>query len=108
MPLNREHIQLAVILLAVPAQYFIAQKMGSNEVSRTYAISQMVSQFKDIKARWLHVEPWKKWCLSLYEQLKEGKLSSLTSAGGRVDAEEPGTGESPAFEVEYPSLCKLL
>ena len=42
MPLQREHIQFAVLFFSVPLQYFVVQHMGSSETSRTYAISQMV------------------------------------------------------------------
>ena len=41
MPL-REGWQLAVLLLAVPAQYLVVHYFESNEVTRTYAISQLV------------------------------------------------------------------
>ena len=43
MPLQREHVQFAVLFLCVPIQYLAIELMGSSEVSRTYAISQLVS-----------------------------------------------------------------
>ena len=43
MPLQREHVQFAILFLSVPFQYFAVQYMGSSETSRTYAISQLVS-----------------------------------------------------------------
>ena len=42
MPLQREHLQFAVLFLCVPIQYLAVEFMGSSEVSRTYAISQLV------------------------------------------------------------------
>ena len=45
MPLDqREQLTLAVLLLCVPLQYFAGRYMGSNEISRSYAISKMVSE----------------------------------------------------------------
>ena len=43
MPLEREQLTLAVLLLCVPLQYFAGRYMGSNEISRSFAISKMVS-----------------------------------------------------------------
>ncbi len=65
MPLQREHLQFALLLLAVPAQYFAVHYWESNEVTRTYAISQLVTQLKTIRAQWLRVEPWRMWCHSI-------------------------------------------
>ena len=45
MPLDqREQLTLAVLLLCVPLQYFAGRYMGSSEISRSYAISKMVSE----------------------------------------------------------------
>jgi len=62
MPIQREHLQFAVIVLCVPLQLFISSYMGSTEANRTYAISRLVTQISEIKENWLKVEPWRKWC----------------------------------------------
>jgi hypothetical protein len=93
MPLlGRDQIQFALLLLSVPLQYYVVQRMGSSEVSRTYAISKMVNQLKEIQSRWLRVEPWRKWCQKLLVQLSDGSLLSSPVA-------DEDNGESPAFEV---------
>eukprot|EP00095_Tigriopus_kingsejongensis_P011863 maker-scaffold180_size281610-snap-gene-0.37 protein:Tk11863 transcript:maker-scaffold180_size281610-snap-gene-0.37-mRNA-1 annotation:"f-box only protein 21" len=91
MPLNRDHVQLALLFLCVPVQYLAVQYMGSNEVSRSYAISQMVSQFKDVQSNWLQVEPWKQWCLQMILKLADPAYNPENSHND--------LGESPAFEV---------
>ncbi|TRY73788.1 hypothetical protein TCAL_01946 [Tigriopus californicus] len=93
MPLNRDHAQFLVLFLCVPIQYLAVEYMGSNEVSRTYAISQMVTQFKEVQTQWLRVEPWKKWCLQMVLKLREGR--HFVDDGQEVH----DMGESPAFEV---------
>ena len=62
MPLQREHLQLGALLLCVPLQLLLTDFMGSNEGTRTYAISKLVNQFSEIRDSWLRVEPWKLWC----------------------------------------------
>ncbi len=56
MPLQREHWQFALLLLAVPAQYFAAHYFDSNEVTRTYAISQLVREEKKPKVYLLCID----------------------------------------------------
>ncbi len=53
MPLQWEHLHLALLLLAVPAQYLAMHFLESNEVTRTYAISQLVGSDR----RWGKGEP---------------------------------------------------
>lgn len=42
MPLQRDHLQLLILILSVPVQYYVVQKMGSTEATRSYAISKLV------------------------------------------------------------------
>ena len=96
MPLlNRDQINFALILLSVPLQYYVVHLWGSNEISRTYEISKMVTQFNDLKSRWLRVEPWREWCSDI--------LLKMASATSNSEPDQPiadeDNGESPAVEV---------
>jgi len=93
MPLQREHLQFAAIIFCVPLQLFFTSYMGSTESNRTYAISQMVTQFSSIKETWLSVEPWKQWC----SRLLTLRIKDLVEFHkyGHLDP----NGESPAVEV---------
>lgn len=91
MPIQREQWQFAVLLLCVPIQYFIVQYSGTSETTRTYQISNMVSQIRDFQSRWFRIEPWTRWCQSLVLKITEGALSKPSAA--------EDLGESPAFEV---------
>jgi len=91
MPLQREHFQFAVIVLCVPLQMLISTYMGSNEGTRTHAISQLVSQVTHIRDSWLRLDPWRSWC----RRLLTLKMRDLLDPYGLDDP----NGECPAKEV---------
>jgi len=93
MPVGREQLQFAAVLLCVPLQLLLTTYMGSTESNRTYAISQLVSQMSSIRETWLRVEPWKQWCQRLLT-LRIKDLVDLHTYG-HLDP----NGESPAVEV---------
>jgi len=93
MPVQREHLQFAVVLFCVPLQMFLTNYMGSTESNRTYAISQLVSQMSTLRDSWLSVEPWKQWCSRLLT-LRIKDLVDLHNFGNL----DPN-GECPAVEV---------
>lgn len=96
MPLDqREQLTLAVLLLCVPLQYFAGRYMGSSEISRSYAISKMITQLEAIGSKWFRVEPWKRWCVRMLARITEGGIPT-TAGEAPEDAME---GESPAVEV---------
>jgi len=96
MPLQREHLQFAVLFLCVPIQYFAVEFMGSSEVSRTYHISQLVEEVYKLRSQWLSIEPWRKWCVKVLDSITEHGLSRFSPG---TDEEADGLGESPAIEV---------
>ncbi len=51
-----------------------------------------INDLQKLPAKWLRLEPWKKWCRSILVKIVEGSL--LSSLPAEVD-----NGESPAFEV---------
>jgi len=93
MPLQREHFQFAVLFLCVPIQYFAVEYMGSSEVSRSYAISQLVDEISRLQTKWLSIEPWQKWCQSVISSISE-----FGFVGNEFDSDDE-LGESPAVEV---------
>jgi len=101
MPLQREHIQFAVLFFSVPLQYFVVQHMGSSETSRTYAISQMMVDLNKFQNRWFRVDPWKKWCHGLVISITEHAGLNSNPYDPTKSIFDPGDdrGESPALEV---------
>jgi len=100
MPLQREHIQFAVLFFSVPLQYLVVQHMGSSETSRTYAISQMVEDLNKLQNRWFRIEPWKRWCHNVLMSITESALSSKPhDPTNTVFDPNDELGESPALEV---------
>ena len=91
MPLQREHVQFAVIVLCVPLQMFISSYMGSTETSRTHAISQLVSQFHEMRDSWLRLDPWRRWCQRIFTL----NIKNILDPDGLDDP----NGECPAKEV---------
>jgi len=91
MPLQREHVQFAVIVMCVPLQMFLSGYMGSTETSRTHAISQVVSQFKEMRDSWLRLDSWRNWC----SRVLRLKLQDIFDPYGLDDP----NGECPAKEV---------
>jgi len=80
--------------MCVPIQYFAVEYMGSSEVSRTYAISQLVDEISRFQTQWFAIDPWRKWCISLINTISEAG----GSRGGQFDSDDE-LGESPAVEV---------
>merc|ERR1711963_232508 len=99
MPLQREHLQFAVLFLCVPIQYLAVEFMGSSEVSRTYAISQLVDELYKLRSQWLSIEPWRKWCFKVLDTITEHGLGvggGIGSYGGADNLEKNGYfGQSP-------------
>jgi len=95
--IQREHLQLFALLLCVPAQLFLTSYMGSNEVSRTFAISKLVGQLNELRESWLRIDSWKSWCT---DKLREGLEYNfgLRFQSYTPDGEDPN-GECPAKEV---------
>ena len=91
MPLQREHVQFAVIVLCVPLQMFISSYMGSTETSRTHAISQLVSQFHEMRDSWLRLDPWRRWCQRIFTL----NIKNILDPDGLDDP----NGECPSKEV---------
>jgi len=93
MPIQREHVQFAVLFLSVPLQLMLSSYMGSNEASRTYAISKLVNQFSELRESYLRLDSWKTWCKDIIKNQLE-----LNFRGVYRDEEDPN-GECPAVEV---------
>jgi len=97
MPLviQREHLQFAALMLCVPLQLFLTDYMGSNEGTRTYGISKLVTQVSELKESWMSVESWKSWCTDIV------KLHLQRNFGIKVYSSdtEDLKGECPAVEV---------
>ena len=91
MPLQREHVQFAVILLCVPLQMLISTYMGSTETSRTHAISQLVNQLNEMRDSWLRLDPWRLWCHAIFTR----NIKNILDPDGLDDP----NGECPAKEV---------
>ena len=65
-------------------------------ISRTHAISQLVSQVTHIRDSWLRLDPWRSWC----RRLLTLKMRDLLDPYGLDDP----NGECPAKEVMKNSL----
>jgi len=94
MPVQREHLQFLALLLCVPLQFLVTEYSGSNEGTRTYAISKLIDQLVKIRDSWLRVEPWKLWWSQVLRQsFSELFLQKLDN----IDNDP--LGECPAVEV---------
>jgi hypothetical protein len=65
MPLQREHLQFALLFLCVPLQYFVVQYSGTSESTRSYNISLIIKQIRDFRDSWFKIEPWIEWTKKL-------------------------------------------
>jgi len=93
MPFQREHVQFALIFLSVPLQLFLTSYMGSDEASRTYAISKLVTQLRELRESWFRLDPWRAWCTDLI------KLQLKINLQWDDELAQDPNGESPAIEV---------
>jgi len=86
MPLGRrEVLQLGLLILCVPAQYFISKYSDSNENQRSISIKRLLSTIHDIRNS---VSNWEFW----------GLFSSVPWFHWRQDDSDPNA-QSPAIEV---------
>ncbi|XP_078619763.1 F-box only protein 21-like [Branchiostoma floridae x Branchiostoma japonicum] len=84
-------LQFFLILMAVPAQYFVSEMWGSNtEYQRTQAMRGLLVSFKDLKQNYLSLRSWRDWVRKT--------ISSITSSPVE-DNNVFSRGESPAYEV---------
>ncbi|KAJ9580062.1 hypothetical protein L9F63_004254 [Diploptera punctata] len=94
MPLTqREAIQLGLLLLCVPAQYFLSGNIGS-ESRRSQAVLQLVNEVKHIRDSWFKLESWKARWLNFVSWLLKGILQPE-----EVVKTDNNAQESPAIEV---------
>lgn len=92
MPVDRRAaFQLGLLLLAVPAQYFISKWMSTNESQRSYAIRNLVTSAVGFKEKYLSWKSWQRWCLNI--------LSSVQGSYPQYGQSDDPEGESPAVEV---------
>lgn len=87
--IQREHLQFAILFFSVPLQLFLTNYMGSNEASRTYAISKLVDQLSELRESWFTLDEWKSWCSKIVQRHLDGY----------TDLYQDPNGESPAIEV---------
>ncbi|XP_076466423.1 F-box only protein 21-like [Babylonia areolata] len=94
MPVNRQAVlQLSLLLLAVPAQYFITHLISSSDSSsRNLAFRRLVNSAAGFRSKYLSLAAWSQWCQDL--------LSLFSPAGSHhFHGHDDPNGESPAVEV---------
>ncbi|KAL8573556.1 hypothetical protein ACOMHN_047827 [Nucella lapillus] len=94
MPVNRQaFMQLSLLLLAVPAQYYITQFFSSYDSSgRNVAFRRLLSSAAGFRSKYLSLSAWSQWCQDLLS------IFSLGFGPGFHGQDDPN-GESPAVEV---------
>ncbi|KAJ8409682.1 hypothetical protein AAFF_G00217410 [Aldrovandia affinis] len=81
-------LQIALLLLALPAQYLISKWNGSNPTQRHRATQRLIGAWNDFRKSYLNLAVWTDWL--------EQWISKFTFYA--EDAEDD-QGESPALEV---------
>ena len=71
MPLGREAIQLGLLLLCVPAQYFLSGNIGTGD-GRSQALLQLVNDARHIRDSWFKLEAWKARWLQFVSWMLKG------------------------------------
>lgn len=75
-------LQLALLLSAVPAQYFISRWYGSTAAQRFHATSRLLRIWKDLRSSYLNGSAWMDWSNQHFHQV-------MFYFGFVTDAEEP-------------------
>lgn len=83
-------LQLALLLSAVPAQYFISHWTGSTAAQRFHATSRLLRIWKDLRSSYLNGTAWMEWS---YEHFN----TVMSYFGFEMDPQEPP--KTPAIEV---------
>lgn len=92
MPLERgAAIQLGLLLLAVPAQYFVSQYFAVSESQRTFAIRNLLNNAVGFRNKYLSWKSWQQWCLDI--------IGGLHDNAPPYTGQDNVNGESPAVEV---------
>ncbi|XP_046332683.1 uncharacterized protein [Haliotis cracherodii] len=93
MPADRRAaLQLGLLLLAVPAQYFVSKFFSTPEAQRSQSVKILLSNALGFKNRYLSWNSWQKWCYELIGSLNKKKNVLFTG-------QDNPQGESPAVEV---------
>ncbi|KAM4712595.1 uncharacterized protein FYW61_019885 [Anableps anableps] len=77
-------LQIALLLSAVPAQYFISRWCGSTAVQRYHATTRLLRIWKQWRASYLNATAWTDWT---NQQLS--KVKSLVGLGQEVEQVSP-------------------
>ncbi|KAK7480727.1 hypothetical protein BaRGS_00027988 [Batillaria attramentaria] len=93
MPVNRQAaLQLGLLLLAVPAQYFVTRFVSTPDSNRVLAFRQLLSSAAGFRNKYLTLSAWGQWCQNLLDLFSS---SGIHDYAGHDDP----NGESPAVEV---------
>lgn len=83
-------LQLALLLSAVPAQYFISQWYGSTATQRFHATSRLLRIWKDLRSSYLNSTAWMEWSNGHFNRV-------MSYFGFEMDPEE--SPKTPAIET---------
>ncbi|KAK7108567.1 uncharacterized protein [Littorina saxatilis] len=94
MPVNRQAaFQLSLLLLAVPAQYFITHFVTAPDSgSRNLAFRKLLSSAAGFRNKYLSLSAWSEWCQGVLSFFATGDIRDFAG-------QEDPNGESPAIEV---------
>jgi hypothetical protein len=73
----RDVVQLSVLLMVLPTQYFLSNWSGSTESARSVGISRLLQDLDAFQEKWLSYDAWAKW----FDQIAPSKdWSSVKNA----------------------------
>lgn len=95
MPLmRREVIQLGLLLLCVPVQFYISSHWSFDNKQRDHSLKSLINTVQEYKESFLEWESWKRWSSQLLQKFhKSWNSRNLNEATVNLPA------ESPAIEV---------
>ncbi|KAK6171209.1 hypothetical protein SNE40_019447 [Patella caerulea] len=94
MPDRQAVLQLSLLLLALPLQYFVSRYMATSETQRDFAFRSLLSNVVGFKNRYFSWQSWQKWCLKVLD-----KINAKSDQRPDYTGKHEPNGESPAYEV---------
>lgn len=93
MPVDRQAaLQLSLLLLAVPTQYFITRFITAPDTgTRNLAFRRLLSSAEGFRNKYLSLAAWSQWCQDI--------MSMLRGRRWEYAGQDNPNGESPAVEV---------
>jgi hypothetical protein len=92
---NLNVLKVLLLLMALPAQYYVSNYWSNNRIEQSLAIRDLISGIRSFRTNYLEVNSWLQWYLSLVVDKPLKYIKKKTKTNNKEDVED----EDIAVEV---------